>query len=63
MAVVGVFAKADVGDDQEIVGGVFCHADGLGNDSGVGKGVGAGGVFVFGYAEEDHAAQAQFDGL
>jgi hypothetical protein len=63
MAVVGVFAKAQVGDDGEVACRFFSHAYGLGYDSGVGYRVGAGGVFFFRNAEKDNAAKAQFHGL
>ena len=63
MAVVGVFAEADVGHQQQLRGSLLGHADGLGDDAGVAGGIAAGGVFLGGDAEEDHAAQAQFGGL
>ena len=59
VAVAGVFAIADVGDDQQL-GGFAAHgADGVLHDAVVG--VGAGGHFVLGFrqAEQDHAADAE----
>ena len=61
MAVVGVFAAADVGDDQEIAGRLLGRADRLGDDARVAGGVAAQGVLLGGNAEEHHAAQPQFD--
>ena len=63
LPVVGVLAETDVGDDQEIARGPLGDADGLGNDALGAQGVAAELVLVFGDAEEDDAAEAQFDRL
>ena len=59
MAVVGVFAAADVGNQQQVGGGLLGDANRFGNDPRIAHGVGSGGVFFGGDAEENHAAEAQ----
>jgi hypothetical protein len=43
---VGVFAAAHVGDDQEIARRLLGRADGLGNDARIARGVAAQGILL-----------------
>ena len=59
VAVVGVFAEADVGDDDEIEIRFADGFDGALDDAVCAGGAGAGGVFRFGKAEENDAGDAE----
>ena len=58
VAMIGVLAKADVGDDQH-VGGPFGRFDRPLDDSLVAVRIAAQRIFGVGNAEQNHAAQAQ----
>ena len=59
MAVAGVFAEADVGDDQQLRHGGLDLADGALDDAVGGVGLRANLVLLGGDAEQDHAADAE----
>ena len=58
VAVIGVLAKADVGD-YEYIGSAFGGLDGALDDSLIAVGIASHGIFRVGNAEQDHSAQAQ----
>ncbi len=59
MTVVGIFTKADVGDDQQLGCGLFDGGQALLDNALVAVGVAAVGVLGRGDAEQDQAAQPQ----
>ena len=63
VAVGGVGAEADVGDDGEVGSGVLDSADGLLHGAVGSAGIGAGVVFVARAAEENDARDAQCGGF
>ena len=48
MAMIGIFAAADVGDDEKLAGRLLGRADGLGDDARVAGGVAAQGILRLG---------------
>src|SRR5256885_17267826 len=59
MAVVGIFAKTDVGDDEKIELGFFDAFDGALYNAGCGERTRAGGVFCFGQAEQNYGRNTE----
>ena len=59
VAVTGVLAKANIGNDQQVRRGLFGSRDSRLHDAVLGVGVAAGGVLFVRDTEQNHAAQAK----